>query len=174
MLFVGTYEHTIDSKNRLSIPAEIRMELDRYRDGTRFFVTPGRHKGTLSLYTERRFLELVAGIPADLIPDRDQYIYDSIFFSMAKPVEMDKQGRILLPEYLLQRTGIHGEVVLTGCRDHLDIWNKADYEAFFKQHWERYPEIQDKAAEALRRRRAEQQLEITSNGSALQDPPKLT
>ena len=74
---------------------------------------------------------------------------------MAKPVEVDKQGRILLPEWLLEKTSIRGEVVLTGCRDHLDIWKKKDYEASFDENWNRYAEVQAKALEALRRRQAQ-------------------
>ena len=67
------------------------------------------------------------------------------------PLELDRQGRILLPEKPTQMAGIGKQVVVIGVRNHLELWNKPDYDRFLAENWARYSEIQ------LRARRAMQQ-----------------
>jgi len=164
MLFTGTYEHSIDSKNRLSIPIDIRMELDRERDGTYLVVTLGQHPKTLRLYTERRFRELCSQLPTGLLLHDVEYNHNALFFGLAKFLDFDKQGRVLLPDYLLDLTGIRGEVVLAGCGDHLVIWKKEDYRAFLEKAWQDYPKMRQQVLEQLREQNA------NGNGQATLGP----
>ncbi len=151
MLFTWCYEHTIDAKNRLAMPAQVRNELDPEEDGTRFYVVPGLRVGTLAIYPEKRFRKLAESRPAEPIPDEDELTYDQISFSMASPpLEPDKQGRILLPERTLRLAKIGKQVVVIGVRDHLELWNKKDYEQFVSENWARYSEIQLRARRAMR------------------------
>jgi len=151
MLFTWSYEHTIDAKNRLAMPAQVRNDLDPDEDGTRFYVVPGLRVGTLAIYPEKRFRKLGEARPAEPIPDEDELTYDQISFSMASPpLEPDKQGRILLPERTLRLAGIGKQVVVIGVRDHLELWNKKDYEQFVSENWARYSEIQLRARRAMR------------------------
>ena len=151
MLFTGSHEHTIDAKNRLAIPSQIRSELDESQDGKRFYVMPGRRPGTLSIYTEKQFDRMGDTRGAEPIPDEDELTYDQITFSMASaPLEPDKQGRIRLPDHTLALSGIGKQVVVIGVRDHLEIWNKSDYDAFLAENWARYSEIQLRARRSMR------------------------
>ena len=150
MLFTGSYEHTIDAKNRLAIPSAIRSELDPETDGTRFYVLPGSRPGTLAIYPARQFDRLAERRTVEPIPDEDELTYDQITFSMASPpLEPDKQGRILLPEKPLQMAGIGKQVVIIGVRNHLELWNKSDYDRFLADNWGRYAEIQLRARQAI-------------------------
>lgn len=144
-LLTGAYEHTIDAKNRMSIPSQIRRELDPERDGTRFYLVPGARPGTLSLYPEYTFRRRQQGWPSPEIPHRDLLNYSQTFFSMATLLDVDKQGRVLLPERPLDRVGIGREVYITGAGDHLDLWNRSHYEKFIDENWDRYAELQDRA-----------------------------
>jgi MraZ protein len=144
-LLTGAYEYTIDAKNRLSIPAQIRNQLDVERDGTRFYLVPGARPGTLSIYPEKTFRRRHERRPNPEIPHEDLRDYTQVFYSMATLLEADKQGRVLLPERHLRLAGIGHDVYITGSGDHLDLWNRADYEKFADENWSRYAELQHRA-----------------------------
>ncbi|MBN1346799.1 MAG: hypothetical protein JXQ73_29175 [Phycisphaerae bacterium] len=148
-LFTGAYEYTVDAKNRMSIPSQFRNQMDFENDGRRFYMVPGLEKGTLSLYPERVFRQLDQSWPKPKIPSRDFANYRRVFYNLATLVEMDKQGRILLPQSLLNLANLGREVYITGSGDHLDICNKADYEAFMSDNWSQYGELQERVRQYL-------------------------
>jgi len=141
MVFTGTYELTIDSKNRLSIPAGIRSAMDPARDGKKFYLVPGTPKSTLSLYADRYFEQYAEQYHAGLDPNEERDRFEKVFYAMATLLDVDKQGRVVLPQWILERVGIGKPVTLTGARDHLVVWNRQEYEAFMNQNWERYPDL---------------------------------
>ncbi len=153
-LFTGAFEHTIDAKNRMSIPSQIRHQMDPERDGKRFYLVPGARPGTLSLFPERTFQRRQQAWPSPEIPHEDLLNYTQVFFSMATLLEVDKQGRVLLPEHPLKHVGIEREVFITGAGDHLDLWNKSDYEKFFEDNWSRYAELQHRARKYFSKRQS--------------------
>lgn len=148
-LLTGAFEYTIDAKNRLSIPAQIRNQLDVERDGTRFYLVPGARPGTLSIYPEKTFRRRHERRPNPEILHGDLLNYTQVFYSMATLLEVDKQGRVLLPERHLRLASIGRDVYITGSGDHLDLWNKADYEKFAEENWSHYAELQDRARKCL-------------------------
>lgn len=160
MIFAGHYEHTIDAKNRLAIPARFRGKLDPDRDGVGFYISPGQPPTTLWLYTERHFERLAQRAGSALIPDDDQLRFDQVFFPWAEWVEPDTTGRILIPEKMLRKAGLGREVVICGVRDHLEIRSRDQFEAEADASWESYREYQ------LRARAAYAQLERQSGQSA--------
>ena len=150
--FVGEHERTIDSKNRLSIPAEYRTLEVEERDRCVFYVVPGSRNGTLSLYTEASFAEHEKEISSDFLPDEDELTFMQMFYSQATRLDVDKQGRVLLPERVLKRNEIGREVYITGAKDRLDVWNKSEYEAFWARNGPRLEEVQRRARKAKVRR----------------------
>jgi len=150
MLFTGRYDHTIDERNRLSIPSQIRVSLDPRRDGERFYVVPGLRPRTLSLFPEKYFERLAKRLETEQFDD-DLLTFEQIFYAMATRLDMDRHGRVLIPEPILKFAGIGREVALIGARDRLDIWNRKEYDEFLAQEWPRYDEIQRKARLAMRR-----------------------
>ncbi len=151
-LLTGAYEHAIDAKNRLSIPAQIRNEMDPERDGTRFYLVPGARPGTLSLYPEKTFRRRQESWPSPEIPNEDLLNFNQVFFSMATLLDLDKQGRVLLPDRPVKAAAIRREVYITGAGDHLDLWNKSDYESFLDANWSRYAEVQHRARKYFSKR----------------------
>ena len=145
MIFAGHHEHSIDAKHRLAIPAKFRSRLDPDRDGTGFYIVPGQPSTTLWLYTERHFERLSARPSSDLIPDENQLRFEQLFYPWAELVDLDGQGRILVPERMLRRAGLGRDVVICGVRDHLEIWPREQFEKEAGESWEHYREFQLRA-----------------------------
>ncbi len=142
LVFTGTYEHTIDGKNRLAIPAELRAQLKEESDGSNVFlyVTLGEGQA-MCLYTQRRFEQRADELDHSEL-DPDQLLsYERLMFSLARRVEVDKQGRIRLPDNLLKMAKLEPEVVLIGVKDHMEIRDRESWQAHVKQMLDLQPQI---------------------------------
>jgi MraZ protein len=127
LVLFGSHDLTVDDKNRILVPSEVRKQLVPERDGEAFFLVTGRD-GRLWLYPERHYELLVSRDPSELTPSEDTLAFDRLMLGLASRVEWDKQGRVLLPDKALKRAGIGKEVTLVGARDHLELWNRAEWE----------------------------------------------
>ena len=128
LVLYGEYELTIDDKNRMLCPSDIRKQIDAERDGEAFFIVLATD-GRPWLYPERVYEKLINRDDRELTPDEDALAYDRMNLGMASRIEWDKQGRILFPDKFLKRSGIGKAVTLLGVRDHLELWSTADWEA---------------------------------------------
>lgn len=130
VFFTGNYEHSIDAKHRLAIPADIRSEVENDPDRRQdrpviLYVMPGEYR-SLALYTEPQFRKRAEEISNS--PDKEAALYYSeILFPLTHKVEIDKQGRVLLPESLLQLTDVKQDVVLIGMNDHLEVHDRVKW-----------------------------------------------
>jgi len=135
----GEYELNVDEKNRLLIPSEVRSRIKPEEHGEALFLVVGIDRRPW-LYPERYYEELVTRQPSDITPAHDLLAFDQMHFALASRLEPDKQGRVLLPDKILRRAGIQKEVTLIGVRDHLELWNRADWEARREELERRGPE----------------------------------
>lgn len=122
-MFLGEYEHNIDAKGRIAVPARFRAQLDRG-------AVISKGMGTcLSVYTmsrwEEKSDELVAGMSSDELRDFERRIYPS-----ASEIELDAQGRIVIPPRLRAYAKLTTEVTVAGVRDHFEIWDRATWQAY--------------------------------------------
>lgn len=140
MLFNGEYEHTIDAKNRLAIPAVFRGRWEASRDGDGWFAVPWR-EGLIRLYTERSFEERALNRAKTLTPDEDEAELQATLFGLSPRVEMDSAGRIRLPEDLLKLVELGSEVVLIGAGDRLEIRDRQTWRDSRKQRLAQIPEL---------------------------------
>lgn len=120
MLFTGEYEHTIDSKNRLSVPADIRQRLDPEKDGEAFYIVLGQDC-TLWIYPDLYFERLVETLDQSLLGDQNLLEYEQLTFPTTRRVDLDSAGRIRIPDVLLKRAGLGQQVTILGVRDHLEL-----------------------------------------------------
>ena len=127
LVLYGEYELTIDDKNRMLVPSDVRRSIDPERDGEAFFLVVGVNRIPW-LYPERTYEALIARDPAELTPEEDALAFDQMNFAMANRLEWDKAGRVLIPDKTLRRTGLGKDVTLIGVRDHLELWNRAEWE----------------------------------------------
>jgi MraZ protein len=146
-ILFGEYELTIDDKNRMLVPAEIRKSMVPERDGEAFFMVVGQNQVPW-LYPEKFYEVLVSQEPADITPGEDLLAFDQMNFALASRMDWDKQGRILIPEKTLRRTGLSREVTVIGVRDHLELWNRPDWEIRREELLKRSSEIALRAKQA--------------------------
>ncbi len=126
MLFIGNYEHTIDAKQRLAIPGPIRDGLDPERDGECLYAV-AQEGPTLCLYTERGFEKRDQELDRSTRPAEEVLLYEQMFYSNAARLELDKQGRVRLPERLITMAGLDREVTIIGVKDHLQIQDRTKW-----------------------------------------------
>ena len=119
-MLLGEYEHTIDDKNRLTLPARFRQA---FADG--IVVTRGMD-GCLFAYTRTDWDHLVetrlSGL--DLLSQEGRRM-QRFFYAGATEAELDKQGRVGIPAALLEHAKLGRDVVVAGVHDHLEIWDRA-------------------------------------------------
>ena len=147
MVFTGYYEHAIDEKNRLAIPAKFRSQLDVERDGRCFMLVPGQPETTLWIYTERAFEKIAERSEPTFTPSRDRLRWEQMFFSLAAQLEPDTQGRIVIPPRMLSRAGLGRDVVICGVRDHLEIRRRDEFDRELDSYWAEFREHQGRARE---------------------------
>lgn len=125
-MFYGSYFHTLDEKGRLVIPSKMRDEL-----GIKAYILKG-YDGALSIYKESEFLKLVEKINSLPFNKKNARAFLRVQLASVCELDIDRQGRALLPVQLLSKYKIGREVVVIGALDHIEVWNKSDYEAYEK------------------------------------------
>lgn len=137
-MFMGEYHHTIDQKGRLIIPARFREGL-----GERFIVTKGLDT-CLFLYPMAEWQRLEAKLQQLPFTSRDARAFARFFFSGACECELDAQGRILIPENLRSYARLDKDVVVIGVASRVEVWSKAEWEAYQQQTDQSVAEIAEK------------------------------
>ena len=118
-MLLGEYEHTIDDKNRLTLPAKFREQLE-----AGVVVTRGMD-GCLYAWPATEWRDrFQARVSALDSLQREGRKLQRHFFSGAAEAELDKQGRIMIPAALLRYAGLSRDVVVAGVSDHLEIWDR--------------------------------------------------
>jgi MraZ protein len=119
-MLLGEHEHTLDDKNRLTLPARFRQA---FAEG--IVVTRGMD-GCLFAYTPEDWNSLVQGRLATLDPlSKEGRRMQRFFYAGATEAELDKQGRVGIPGALLEHAKLGRDVVVAGVHDHLEIWDRA-------------------------------------------------
>lgn len=140
MVFAGAYEHTIDAKQRLAIPAEVRAKLRPERDGLTWYAVAWP-KGIIRLYTQSKFEGLAEARSHSLTQDEEAAELEATIFGFAREVEMDSAGRLRLPEKLLELTGLQSHVVIVGCGDRLEVRDRSEWLASEKERLATLPAL---------------------------------
>ena len=125
-MFIGEYSLTVDEKGRLSIPVKFRASLSRGAVVTRGL------DSALFLYTAREWEVLATKLAALPISRTNTRAFSRLMLAGAMDLEMDKQGRIILPDYLREFAGITKKVVIAGLYNRLEIWDETKWEKYKK------------------------------------------
>lgn len=120
-MFIGQYSHTLDDKNRLALPARFRADLERG-----VALTAGTGKNLL-VYPLPEFEKLAEKVDALQLIGQEAETLRRLLFVNAAMSELDKQGRVLLPEHLRAHAEIEKEVVVVGVGKFIEIWNPANW-----------------------------------------------
>ncbi|MDQ3244983.1 MAG: division/cell wall cluster transcriptional repressor MraZ [bacterium] len=120
-MLIGEYIHTIDEKNRISMPAKFRKEL-----GKKIIITPGIDNClfVFKLSEWTKVSKRLSSSEGELsFLKNDQRSFNRYMFGRAAEVELDSIGRILIPEFLKEKLKLKGSAAIVGVEDRLEIWN---------------------------------------------------
>lgn len=140
-MLIGEYTHTIDPKKRLSLPAKWRKEL-----GKTVVVTRGLDN-CLFVYPNSAWQEITKKVSQLSFGSEATRSFNRFFLSGAVEVDVDKLGRILLPDFLKEFAGLDSKVALAGVHDRVEIWDE--------ERWQSYKEKIEGQADALAERLGE-------------------
>jgi len=125
-MFIGEYQHSIDNKNRLALPAKFRSAL---KNGA--VVTRGLDN-CLFIFTQSDWQKLVNKLSELPIGKADARGFSRIMLAGAMDVKLDSLGRILLPDYLKKYASLKKTVVVAGLYNRLEIWDEAQWQIYKK------------------------------------------
>jgi MraZ protein len=122
-MFLGRFDHVLDEKGRLAIPARFRADL---QGG--MVLTRGNDR-CLNLFPEARWAEIAARLDALPMGDPNARNLRRAAFAAAEPAELDKQGRVALSARLRTYAGLTGPVAVVGMNSYIELWDLPTWEA---------------------------------------------
>ncbi|EHR38082.1 division/cell wall cluster transcriptional repressor MraZ [Facklamia languida] len=134
-MLIGEFQHNIDAKGRLIMPAKFRPDL-----GEQFIVTRGLD-GCLSGYPMKSWEKIQDKLMQLPLAKKDARKFTRFFYSAATEVEIDKQGRINLPKNLIEFAKIDKECRVIGVSDRIEIWSSERWEEFTLDAEENFEDI---------------------------------
>ncbi|MDO5718001.1 MAG: division/cell wall cluster transcriptional repressor MraZ [Tissierellia bacterium] len=138
-MFIGEYQHNMDSKGRVMIPSKFRDEL-----GAVFYVTKGM-ENCLFIYEEEEWKALANKInAANQLSRKEARGFARLFYAGAINAELDKQGRILIPANLRNYAGIERETYILGVGNRIEIWSKENWDNYVNDDDLNYDNLTDK------------------------------
>ncbi len=145
-MLIGEYTHTIDEKNRMSLPAKFRTEL-----GKKVVITPGL-EDCLFVFNMKEWTKVknkLSNSESDLsFLSADRRSFNRFMFGRAAEVEIDSIGRILLPSFLKERLGLKDKAIVVGVEDRVEIWHE--------KAWDKYKAEIEKQASGLAEKLSQQ------------------
>lgn len=140
MVITDRYDHSLDDKNRLAIPSQVRNALTPEVDGICFYVVPKNRY--LELVPEKLFISSSAQFQSGLEVDEQLAKKKRRIFASATRVEIDKAGRVCIPDrYIagsktqgdLPKVSLGKDVALVGVGDRLELWNRSEYDIHYAE-----------------------------------------
>ncbi len=122
-MFLGEYEHSVDAKGRIAVPAKFRTQLEGGLVVTRGF------ERCLQVYPMEQWQTLSERVSSLSIAPAEARQLRRLLFSSAFDTEVDKQGRIVLPTGLREYAGIGDNAVVAGMNTYFEIWSQTDWDA---------------------------------------------
>ena len=141
-MFYGEHEHSIDRKGRLIIPSKFR-EVFKENYVERFFVTRGLDT-CLFVFAEDEWRKQESKFKSLSFTNSQARHFNRLYFSGACEVTCDRQGRILIPQYLKDFAKIKRDVVIVGISNRMEIWSKESWEEFYRNTKDSFEKIAEK------------------------------
>ncbi len=140
-MFIGEYSHNLDDKGRMAIPVKFRRDLAKGAVVTRGL------DNCLFLYTKTEWAKLAEKLAALPISQSNSRAFARLMLAGAMDVEVDKQGRVVLPEYLRKFASIKKTLVVAGLYNRLEIWDEELWNKYKNQTEAESGTIAEKMAE---------------------------
>lgn len=140
-MFIGEYEHTLDTKGRIIIPSKFRETL-----GDNFVMTKGLDS-CLFVYSKSEWLVLEDKLKTLPLTNKDARAFIRFFFSGASECDIDKQGRVTIPSNLRKHSKLEKDIVVIGVSTRMEIWSKQEWDTYNEDENLSYDSIAEKMAE---------------------------
>ena len=137
-MLIGEYIHILDNKNRLSLPVKFRRKM-----GKKIIITPGLDN-CLFVFTMNEWQKISTKLSGSSLLQSDARSFNRFMFGGAAEVDVDKIGRILIPDFLKERANLKSRVVVIGVQSRVEIWND--------KAWASYKKAVEKQYDALAER----------------------
>lgn len=140
-MFIGEYNHSVDEKGRMAVPAKFRTKL---KQGA--VVTKGLDN-CLVIYPRAEWEQLAEKLSSLPISQANTRAFSRLMLAGAMDIELDKQGRMVIPEYLRQYASVEKKVVVAGLYNRLEIWDQAKWESYRSETEDASNEIAEQLGE---------------------------
>ena len=137
-MFFGNYSHSLDDKGRLVIPRKMRDEL-----GLKIFIMKG-YDGALSIYKEESFVKLVEELERLSFNKKENRDYLRLKLTSVVDLDVDKMGRVQIPQALLAKYHIGKDVIVLGAGDHIEVWDMKKYEEYISSIEDKFEDIAER------------------------------
>ena len=141
-MFYGEFYHQLDRKGRLVLPAKIR-EAAKNNFVEKFFITRGLDK-CLFMFSEDEWKSQEQKFKTMSFTKSESRRFNRVYFSGASEISFDKQGRVLIPQYLKEFAGISRDVIIIGVSNRIEIWSKNIWNEFYNSSKEAFEEVSEK------------------------------
>ncbi len=138
-MWYGEYSHSLDDKDRFILPAKFRHRIKQYKIDT-FFLTRGLEE-CIFMLASREWKEMEEKFKNLSFTKKQSRFFNRLYFSGAYEVNVDPQGRILLPNSLKEFAGIKKEIVIAGVADRIEIWDRQKWQKFYRENKQKFEEI---------------------------------
>ncbi|MFC1592448.1 division/cell wall cluster transcriptional repressor MraZ [Candidatus Omnitrophota bacterium] len=145
-MFYGEFSHTIDRKGRLILPAKFR-ESAKANFIEKFYINRGLD-GCLFMFSEEEWRAQEQKFKNLSITKQQARTFNRLYFSGAVEAEADKQGRILIPQFLKDFAGIKRDVVVVGVSNRIEIWSKEKWREFYGNNQPVFENIAEQLSES--------------------------
>ncbi len=140
-MFIGEYNHNLDEKGRLAVPVKFRNDLKKGA-----VVTKGLD-GCLFLYTMNEWKILAEKLSRLPVSQSSTRAFARLMLAGAMDVQIDKQGRIVIPDYLRKYAGMKKKIVVSGLYNRLEIWDENNWEKYKRKTEKESEDIAEKLGE---------------------------
>lgn len=140
-MFLGEFRHSIDKKARVILPAKFR---DALKDGV--VVTRGLDN-CLWIFSKTEWMQVEDGIRKLSLTKNNARKFTRFLLSGASEEELDRQGRISLPQQLREHAGLERDIVIIGVSDRLEIWSKENWDKYAKEAEESFADVAEELTE---------------------------
>ncbi len=140
-MFIGEYKHSLDSKGRVAMPVKFRPKI-----GTGGIITKGLDR-CLFIFTSKDWEVLAQKLITLPLVQANSRAFVRLMVAGAMDIELDKQGRILVPDYLREYAGLQKETVIAGVYNRIEVWNSETWKNYKSKTESSSDEIAEKLGE---------------------------
>ncbi|PCI20014.1 cell division/cell wall cluster transcriptional repressor MraZ [Candidatus Wolfebacteria bacterium] len=137
-MLIGEYNHTLDNKNRISLPVKFRKEL-----GKKIVITPGLDN-CLFVFTHVEWKKISERLSQSSLLQSDTRSFSRFMFGGAVQIDVDSIGRILIPDFLRDRSNLKNKVSMIGVQNRVEIWNDKAWTIYKKSIEKKADELAEK------------------------------